>query len=324
MRIKTFIILVTSLFSIQTVLGFGFHAHRTINRMAVFALPPEMIGFFKKNIDYISEHAIDPDKRSRGVVGEAEQHYIDIENWENFDSIPKNWFKAVEKYTEDTLRKHGINPWHVEKMLYIMTNAFKDMDRNKILFIAANFGHYIADACTPLHTTKYYDGKNPYQKGIHSFWESRLPELFAQNYDYFTGRAKYIDKPNEYIWMLTKESHLAIDTIFTIDDSIKKIISEDKRYSYESRGSITVKVFSYDYSLQYHLLLNEMVEKRMLRAVKAVSDLWLTAWVNAGQPNLDLFEDKTFTETQNKEQQIIEEMWKTGKIKYRHQENDTE
>ena len=29
--------------------------------MAVFTLPPEMIKFYKKNIEYITEHAVDPE-----------------------------------------------------------------------------------------------------------------------------------------------------------------------------------------------------------------------------------------------------------------------
>jgi hypothetical protein len=40
----------------------GFFGHTLINRLAVYTLPDEMIGWYKPNIDYISEHAVDPDK----------------------------------------------------------------------------------------------------------------------------------------------------------------------------------------------------------------------------------------------------------------------
>ena len=43
--------------------AWGFYGHKRINRMAVFTLPPEMIGFFKKHIEFVSEHSVDPDKR---------------------------------------------------------------------------------------------------------------------------------------------------------------------------------------------------------------------------------------------------------------------
>ena len=32
--------------------------------------------------------------------------------------------------------------------------------------------------------------------------------------------------------------------------------------------------------------LNGMVERQMRRSVKAVGDIWYTAWVDAGQPDL--------------------------------------
>ncbi len=40
--------------------GWGFFAHRKINRLAVFTLPVEMISFYKKNIRSIEEDAVNP------------------------------------------------------------------------------------------------------------------------------------------------------------------------------------------------------------------------------------------------------------------------
>ena len=45
------------------------------------------------------------------------------------------------------------------------------------------------------HTTENYNGQFTNQKGIHGFWESRIPELFYDEYDFITGKAKYIDYP---------------------------------------------------------------------------------------------------------------------------------
>ena len=50
------------LFLITTVtfasLPWGFYAHKKANRYAVFTLPEELIGFYKKNIDYIGKQAL--------------------------------------------------------------------------------------------------------------------------------------------------------------------------------------------------------------------------------------------------------------------------
>ncbi len=295
--------------------SFGFYAHKKINRMAVFALPPQMISFFKKHIDYISEHAIDPDKRSRAVIGEDVKHYIDLELYGDnpLVNVPKLWKPAVEKFTEDTLQKYGINPWSAAKMVYTLTQAFKDEDFDKILYAVANLGHYIADACTPLHTTHFYDGQISDQKGIHSFWETRIPELYGDNFNYLVGRADYIDKPYIFIWQLIAESHQEVDSIFAIETFLRKNFPQDAQFVYDEKGTVIKKQFSKKYCDEFNKMSNNMVERRMRRAVYAVSSLWYTAWINAGQPDLSRLENKEISKEHQKELNEIDEMWKTGK-----------
>ncbi|MEO1435577.1 MAG: hypothetical protein AAFV80_08590 [Bacteroidota bacterium] len=80
----------------------GFVGHRKINRMAVFTLPPEMIGFYKANIEYLTEHAVDPDKRRYATKFEAIRHYIDIDHHGvyPFPDLPRVWTDALAQYTD--------------------------------------------------------------------------------------------------------------------------------------------------------------------------------------------------------------------------------
>ena len=65
-------------------------------------------------------------------------------------------------------------------MVYQLTKAFSDKDsRSNSSRYSSDMGHYIGDAHVPLHTTENYNGKMTNQRGIHGFWESRLPELFS-------------------------------------------------------------------------------------------------------------------------------------------------
>ena len=59
----------------------GFFGHKRINRIATFTLPPDMFGFYKEHIEFLTEHAVDPDKRRYVVEGEAQRHYIDIDHY---------------------------------------------------------------------------------------------------------------------------------------------------------------------------------------------------------------------------------------------------
>jgi len=80
----------------------GFFGHKKINRMAVFTLPQEMIGFYKKHIEYVTEHSIDPDKRRYNTEYEAIRHYIDLDNFGvmPFDGLPRDLAKAITMNSE--------------------------------------------------------------------------------------------------------------------------------------------------------------------------------------------------------------------------------
>jgi hypothetical protein len=302
-------------FTATNAYSWGFTSHRKINRMAVFLLPPEMIGFFKNHIEYLSEHAVDPDKRSRSVPGEAEKHYIDIDHFGDkpFDVVPRRWKDAVNKYSEDTLRKWGINPWWIDKMMMQLTQAFRDEDFDRILWTAANFGHYVADATVPLHTTQWYDGRIPEQKGIHAFWETRVPELFINDYNYFIGKAVYIESPLDYAWELVQLSHSQVDTIMMIEEDMRKNYPDDKKYVFEERGAMMMKQFSKSYTQEFSRRMNGMVERNLRRAILAVASLWFTAWVNAGQPDLSRLDSREISAQHKKDLDDLDKMWKTGK-----------
>ncbi|MCB0820465.1 MAG: S1/P1 Nuclease [Bacteroidetes bacterium] len=299
--------------------AWGFWAHKRINRMAVFTLRDDLFTFYKENIEYLTEHAVDPDKRRYAVKNEAARHYIDVDRYGDhpFDSLPKYWGRAVEKYTEDTLMAHGIVPWHIDRMLQRLTKAFADKDYTKILRNSADLGHYIADAHVPLHCTKNYNGQLTNQNGIHAFWESRLPELFSQDYDFFTGKAKYIDKPIDYIWNIVRASYAAKDSVLLFERMLNEKFPSDQKYSYEQRGANMMKVYAYDYSEQYHKMLDGMVERRMRKAIITVGSFWYTAWVNAGQPDLEGFKEKQLSPETEKELAEQEQEYLHGHIKGR-------
>ena len=92
--------------------NWGFFGHQKINALAVFLLPPEMLGLYKPNISFISEHAVDPDKRRYLVDAEGPRHYIDIDTYGDYPypSLPRNYDSAVAKFSEDSVQSHGIVP----------------------------------------------------------------------------------------------------------------------------------------------------------------------------------------------------------------------
>lgn len=283
--------------------AWGFFAHKRINRMACYTLPPDLFHFYKQHIDFISDHAVDPDRRRYASPGEAPRHYIDIDHYaiggaDPFAVVPRQWKAAVEKYTEDTLQAYGIVPWHINVMYARLVEAFQRLNLDRILGVSADIGHYIADAHVPLHTTENYNGQLTNQHGIHAFWESRIPELSAEaDYDHFTGRAVYIEHPLETAWNAVQASHAAVDTVLGFEKTLSQQWPQDQQYTFEQRGASTVRTYSKEYTKAYEDVLSGMVERRMNSAIITVGSFWYSAWVDAGQPDLALLDNKQVSDS---------------------------
>lgn len=228
-----------------------------------------------------------------------------------YDSVPHKWNDAVKKYTEDTLQTYGIVPWYIEKMMYRLTEAFKAENMDMILHYSADLGHYIGDSHVPLHTTSNYNGQATNQKGIHGFWESRIPELKSEGYDYWVGKAKYIDKPIEKAWSTVRASNSALDSVLLFEADLNSKFPADKKYSFENRGATVMKVYSVEYTSAYNTMLDGMVERRMRAAILTVGSMWYTAWVNAGKPNLDKFDNKDISDSLKLADKALEQLKNT-------------
>lgn len=421
-HILLFLSLITLSFQLLKESDWGFYGHRQINKMAVFTLPPPLMSFYKPNIDYVTQHAIDPDKRRYASKFEAERHFINPDEIDvyPFNVFPQKWSAALAKFTDiyvvtnqndtlhlfgrfqmdfendertiilksknlqkaigrdsleidkfqyiqfiqenivrnyyntnwtipiekldsvfiedslliplkitvkeifakDRLSSIGILPWHLQAMQYRLTRAFEAKDVNAILRLSSDFGHYIGDAHVPLHTTRNYNGQYTNQRGIHGFWESRLPELFSESqYDYFVGTAEYIENPTEHYWNIILESHQLVDSVLLIEQALRKQFDEDEIYCYETVGNNTIRTYCQGFSEAYHTRMQGMVETRMKKAIKAVGDAWFTAWIDAGQPDLMVKTKIELTETEKKELETEDKAFKEGKINGREHGN---
>ncbi len=341
----------------------------------MFTLPTPLIGFFKKHLEYVTEHAVDPDVRRHATPHEAVRHYIDLDHFGSwpFEMIPRartdalfkfsSWYvrtplgdtlqlvppgtfgpyqdsfllllpdssfmalaqkpwrqkfvhwvlpqyyearwvlpadslqhwldsldvpiQVQEAWVEDHLTPYGILPWALEDTYRKLVAAFAQKDERRILRYAADLGHYLADACVPLHTTENYNGQLTGQEGIHAFWESRLPELFAEEqYDLFTGQARLVLDPLAYFWSLVLDSHQLVNTVLEIERRVRDSLPSDRVWCTELRNGQAIRVRCTTFAQAYHEALNGMVARQMRRAIKAVGDLWYTAWLEAGSPNL--------------------------------------
>ena len=318
------VVLFVSLCCISTqCFCWGFYAHQKINYYAVFLLPPQMMALYKPNISFISEHAVDPDKRRYAVADEGPRHFIDIDHYGAYPYtiIPRKWKAAVEKFGEDSLSEYGIVPWHIQTMLARLTLAFKEKNFSRIMKNSAELGHYIADSHVPLHANSNHNGQFTNQRGIHGFWESRVPELLAEKeFDFFIGKAAYISNPLEFAWARVLESAKAADSVLQFEKELTQQFGTDQKYAFENRNGVLVRQYSSAFTIAYNKKLDGMIERRMRQSIFAVASFWYTAWVNAGQPDLTAMVKQKFSDADLKEFEVLNEAWKNEKQKGREHE----
>ncbi|MCD0475794.1 zinc dependent phospholipase C family protein [Flavobacterium sp. EDS] len=310
-------------------LSWGIVGHERINKAAVMALPRPLLVFFYNHIDFITQEASVPDIRKYALKYKEEnpRHYFDMENFGPIDSLPKTLEEATKKYDPKFLSDNGILPWYIEEMMIKLTKAFKDKNRAEILFLAADLGHYIGDAHMPLHTSINHDGQLTNQKGIHSLWESRLPEIFAKNYKFNAPSAQYIENVNKATWAIITDTHSLIEPLLAADKKVRAATNEKDMFITDKDGNFIKSKYNSlqytdEYAKKFNATLDGMVEKQMRKAITATASFWYTAWVNAGKPDLSDLDSPSVTQRNNQALKDDLKLFESGNLFGMKNQND--
>jgi len=269
--------------------GWGFLVHRTIHQLAVYELPDPVRPFFYRNMENLVQNAPRPDQRRNQDSTEATKHFIDFEMYgeDAAQKMPMNWQKAIQKYSKDSLLKYGYVPYHIIYMQEKLTQAFKMKNKDSILFYAADLGHYIGDAHVPLHTTVNYDGQLTNQKGLHSLWESMIPEIEIGNYNlYSPHKATYLKDPSTAIWKAVRLGFNMVPEMLAKEKEVSKTFTDEKKYRVQIRRGVETKSYTSEFAKSYAASLKTSINDRLLQSADMIADFWYTAWVNAGKPDL--------------------------------------
>ncbi len=270
--------------------GWGFFGHKVVHQLAVYSLPKQMQSFFYRHQDYLVQQSVRPDERRNDDPAEAPRHFIDIDAYgeDAVHTMPENWEAAAAQYTADTLLKYGIVPWEVVKLKERLTNAFRAQNADSILFYAADMGHYIADAHVPLHTTLNYDGQLTNQKGLHSLWESKVPEMHAANYRLQNKKAAYLPDAEKAMWAIIRNTNALVKETLELEREASKDFTQATKFVQVERNGNVRQYYSDEFAKEYQLLLGPMVERQMTASAEAVASFWYTCWVDGGRPDLNI------------------------------------
>ncbi len=211
-------------------------------------------------------------------------------DYHNFE-IQDSFFLSNQKFQIiDNFSTYGIAPYNIEQSIHLLTKAFVEKDVYKIIKRSADLGHYLADIHVPLHTTSNYNGQLTNQKGIHSLWETQVPELFFENYNLFTGQASYSNDIKELVWQTVTESHQLVNKTLAAEMLTKAELKPEHIKCFEDRKNRTIWKYCDKFVEKYNSNINNAPEERLKDAIQTIGSIWLTCWVNAGQPDPKTFQ----------------------------------
>lgn len=272
----------------STTGAWGFVSHRQINEQAIRSLPDAVSPFFKAYADTLVAWSVKPDLRRSFDTTEGPKHYIDIDRYGGhpFSRLPRDRAAAERTFGPRTVDTNGTVPWVIADLTDSLAAAMRAGDGLSIVRIAADLSHYVADAHVPLHATENYDGQLTGQRGLHSRWESRLPERFGRSYRLTPQSVQPISDPLEEAFRIVVESYTLVDSILIADRGAREgIPANELTRKREIRGRM-VDEYAPEYFERFHERLNGMVERRLQSSIGSVASYWTAAWERAGRPDL--------------------------------------
>ncbi len=314
---KSFIRSVLIITTIFLLSSWGFLVHRTIHQLAVYELPAEMRPFFYKNMKYLVDNAGRPDQRRNEDSTEATKHFIDLEAFGDSAAwkMPTTWQEAVKIYSKDSLLKYGYVPYHIITMKNKLTGAFRSGNKDSILFYATDMAHYIGDANVPLHTSLNYDGQLTNQHGLHSLWESMIPEIEIEKYNLYSHRkASYLSDPAKTVWNCIRRANSLLPGVFSKEIEASNGFTNSTKFRIQIRRGKEVKSYTSAFAKAYSKLLGQTINDQLLYSASMIADFWYTAWVDAGKPDLSKYMSIPFEKKDKSALKVELKTWKNGAL----------
>ncbi len=177
----------------------------------------------------------------------------------------------------------------------LLTDAFRNQKTDSILLYSAHLAHYIGDAHVPLHVAVNYDGQLTNQKGLHSLWETMIPEIEINQYDlYDAHEAAYLSDPAQSIWAAIQNTQALVPGVFAEETAASTGFTDSTKHRIQIRKGKEYRSYTTAFEKAYNARLGNTINQQLLRSANLVADFWYTAWVDAGKPDLSHLLAKPF------------------------------
>jgi hypothetical protein len=275
LRVASFLVFLTALVAFpHQAAAWGRNAHKLVVNQAIDTLPQEIRGFFESNRVLLLQHVIDPlDAVAKTPAEKRNDHlYLDKYGRFPFDALPRSYKAALEKYGKSKLQANGLLPWQIGVYSQKLTEDMKTGHWDEAKLDAAILANYVADAHDPFNTTENFDGKLTAQTGVNERFGTTLIDRYSSFFPMRPNDASFINDPTDHAFEVCLASHSWLETILLADRNAYVV---GKSYSYND-----------EYYDRFYNQAAAMLIRQLSEASTDVGSYWMTAWINAGRPQL--------------------------------------
>lgn len=252
--------------------AWGTNADKLIVGKAIDTLPPGLREFFEANRTFIAQHVTDPLDSAAKTSAERHNHFIHLDKYGRFpfDALPRSYKAAVNKYGKSKLESNGVLPWQIGVYSQKLTEAMKLDHWEEVKLDAAILANYVSDAHDPFNTTDNFDGHLTEQNGIDERFGTMLVDRFSSFFPMQPNDASFIKDPTDHAFEATLSAHAFIELVLLADRNAR----------------IDENAYNDEYFDRFYNQAAPTLIRQLSDSATDVGSYWLTAWINAGRPQL--------------------------------------
>lgn len=255
------------------LISWGKTGHYRIGHSVSLFLNSEMLQFSHWPA-LLAGHGSDADYRKGNDPEEGPKHYIDLDNYPEFNStgrIPSTLDSIYAVHHPNFVKSQGYLPWATLTAYDSLRACFERRDWDKAVLFAADMGHYVGDGHMPLHLTRNYNGQFTGNDGIHSRYESDMINAYSSEIIFGGDSISFIGDVTKYIFDYIYQNYTFVDSVISADDYADSLAGNTWSSTYraalwEKTSGFTIMLFR--------------------QSSRSLSELIYTAWVEAGRPSM--------------------------------------
>ncbi len=187
-----------------------------------------------------------------------------------FSALPREYNHAVLKFNRRALEQHGLLPWQVGLYSKRLTDAFHDHNWNEAKLSAAMLAHYVTAAHDPFKTTVNSDGKLTGQPESNDRFGTGLVDRYQLFFFVKPGEAVFIHDPTDHAFEICLTAHSLLESVLLAD----------------RRAHTGLTGYTDEYYDRFYAQAGTLLARQLSDAATDVGSYWMTAWINAGRPQL--------------------------------------